>query len=60
MCTKIDAYDNCLHIQFRKDEAQSEDDVPYKYEFFHFIFAIGAMHFAMLFINWDMGHSTRK
>ncbi|XP_020259956.1 probable serine incorporator isoform X1 [Asparagus officinalis] len=47
-------------FQFRKDEEQSEDDIPYKYDFFHLVFAIGAMHFAMLFINWQQDHPTRK
>ncbi|KAF6156853.1 hypothetical protein GIB67_005814 [Kingdonia uniflora] len=47
-------------FQFRKDDIQWEDDIPYKYEFFHIIFSMGAMYFAMLFINWQLDHSTRK
>ncbi|XP_068662556.1 uncharacterized protein [Aristolochia californica] len=47
-------------FQFRKDGAQSEDDIPYNYGFFHFAFSMGAMYFAMLFINWDIHNSTRK
>ncbi|KAG9447707.1 hypothetical protein H6P81_013835 [Aristolochia fimbriata] len=47
-------------FQFRRDEALSEDDIPYNYGFFHFVFSMGAMYFAMLFINWDIHHSTRK
>ncbi|KAF8671352.1 hypothetical protein HU200_050065 [Digitaria exilis] len=31
----------------------SEDDVPYGYGFFHFIFATGSMYFGMLFVGWD-------
>ncbi|PIA42577.1 hypothetical protein AQUCO_02000192v1 [Aquilegia coerulea] len=46
-------------FQFRKNEAQSEDDVPYGYGFFHFVFATGAMYFAMLFIGWN-SHQTMK
>ncbi|XP_038972588.1 probable serine incorporator isoform X3 [Phoenix dactylifera] len=48
-------------FQFRKDDIQSEDDdVPYSYEIFHFIFSMGAMYFAMLFISWEMDQPTRK
>lgn len=47
-------------LQFRKDEVQEEDDIPYKYGFFHLVFSLGAMYFAMLFINWDLNSSTRK
>ncbi|KAL2923113.1 Serine incorporator 3 [Bienertia sinuspersici] len=47
-------------FQFRKDEIQEEDDIPYKYGFFHLVFSLGAMYFAMLFINWNLNSSTRK
>uniref|UniRef100_A0A0E0KSK0 Serine incorporator n=1 Tax=Oryza punctata TaxID=4537 RepID=A0A0E0KSK0_ORYPU len=47
-------------FQFRNDEDQLEDDVPYSYEIFHIVFAMGAMYFAMLFINWELNHPTRK
>lgn len=47
-------------FQFRKDKVQQEDDIPYKYGFFHLIFSLGAMYFAMLFINWNLDSSTRK
>ncbi|CAL5347552.1 unnamed protein product [Camellia sinensis] len=47
-------------FQFRKDEVQHEDDIPYKYGFFHLIFSLGAMYFAMLFISWNLDSSTRK
>ncbi|KAA8548489.1 hypothetical protein F0562_000244 [Nyssa sinensis] len=47
-------------FQFRKDEVQLEDDIPYKYGFFHLIFSLGAMYFAMLFISWNLDSSTRK
>lgn len=47
-------------VQFRKDEVQEEDDIPYKYGFFHMIFSLGAMYFAMLFISWNLDSSARK
>ncbi|KAM7462160.1 hypothetical protein LguiA_030281 [Lonicera macranthoides] len=47
-------------FQFRKDEVQMEDDIPYKYGFFHLVFSLGAMYFAMLFISWNLDSSTRK
>lgn len=47
-------------FQFVKDEAQLEDDIPYRYEIFHFVFSMGAMYFAMLFISWELDHPTRK
>ncbi|TQD72446.1 hypothetical protein C1H46_042023 [Malus baccata] len=47
-------------FQFRKDEPVSEDDVPYGYGFFHFVFATGAMYFAMLLIGWNTHQSMKK
>ncbi|XP_010264010.1 PREDICTED: serine incorporator 3 isoform X2 [Nelumbo nucifera] len=47
-------------FRFRKDEVQGEDDIPYKYGFFHFIFSMGSMYFGMLFVSWQLDHSTRK
>eukprot|EP00268_Persea_americana_P058400 TRINITY_DN7057_c1_g1_i5.p1 TRINITY_DN7057_c1_g1~~TRINITY_DN7057_c1_g1_i5.p1 ORF type:complete len:404 (+),score=47.57 TRINITY_DN7057_c1_g1_i5:74-1285(+) len=47
-------------FQFRKDEVHSEDDIPYKYGFFHIVFAMGSMYFAMLFISWDLDNSSKK
>ncbi|KAL3828338.1 hypothetical protein ACJIZ3_017140 [Penstemon smallii] len=48
-------------FQFRKDEVQlQEDDIPYSYGFFHLVFSLGAMYFAMLFISWNLGSLTRK
>ncbi|KAI9088082.1 hypothetical protein K1719_030059 [Acacia pycnantha] len=47
-------------FQFRKDETPAEDDVPYGYGFFHFVFATGAMYFAMLLIGWNSHHVMRK
>lgn len=47
-------------LQFRKDKTVSEDDVPYGYGFFHFVFATGAMYFAMLLIGWNTHHAMKK
>ncbi|KAH7511888.1 hypothetical protein FEM48_Zijuj12G0030800 [Ziziphus jujuba var. spinosa] len=47
-------------FQFRKDKIVSEDDVPYGYGFFHFVFATGAMYFAMLLIGWNTHHAMKK
>uniref|UniRef100_A0A2N9JAI5 Serine incorporator n=1 Tax=Fagus sylvatica TaxID=28930 RepID=A0A2N9JAI5_FAGSY len=47
-------------FQFRKDGVQQEDDIPYKYGFFHLVFSLGAMYFAMLFISWNLNSSARK
>lgn len=47
-------------FQFRKTEKKAEDDVPYGYGFFHFVFATGAMYFAMLLIGWNTHHAMKK
>ncbi|XP_020233222.1 probable serine incorporator isoform X2 [Cajanus cajan] len=47
-------------FQFRKSDPPAEDEVPYGYGFFHFVFATGAMYFAMLLIGWNSHHSMRK
>lgn len=47
-------------FRFRKSEFQSEDDVPYGYGFFHFVFAMAAMYFAMLFVGWNLHQSMEK
>lgn len=47
-------------FQFRKSDPPAEDDVPYGYGFFHFVFATGAMYFAMLLIGWNSHHSMKK
>ncbi|CAA6666278.1 unnamed protein product [Spirodela intermedia] len=46
-------------FQFKKTEAEP-DDVPYGYGFFHFVFAMGAMYFAMLFISWNANQTTQR
>ena len=54
-------------FQFKKDvcsegeeEEVEEDGVPYGYGFFHFVFATGAMYFAMLLIGWNTHHPMKK
>ncbi|XP_020703825.1 probable serine incorporator isoform X1 [Dendrobium catenatum] len=47
-------------FQFKKIERSSDDDVPYGYGFFHFVFAIGSMYFGMLFIGWDVHKNMQK
>ncbi|CAL2225552.1 unnamed protein product [Prunus armeniaca] len=47
-------------FQFQKDEVQEDDDIPYKYGFFHLTFSLGAMYFAMLFISWNLNNSAKK
>ncbi|XP_031113441.1 probable serine incorporator isoform X1 [Ipomoea triloba] len=47
-------------FQFRKGKAEMEDDIPYKYGFFHLVFSLGAMYFAMLFISWNLDSLPRK
>ncbi|XP_042398429.1 probable serine incorporator isoform X1 [Zingiber officinale] len=60
--TGIDS--KCLQVQltyvFKKTEAESEDEVPYGYGFFHFVFAMGAMYFAMLFVGWNSKNTMPK
>ncbi|KAL6194641.1 hypothetical protein ACLB2K_035722 [Fragaria x ananassa] len=47
-------------FQFRHREVQHEDDIPYKYGFFHLVFSLGGMYFAMLFISWNLNNSAKK
>ncbi|RAL51066.1 hypothetical protein DM860_005422 [Cuscuta australis] len=49
-------------IAFRREheEHQDADDVPYNYGFFHFVFAVGTMYFALLLNGWNAGHPMRK
>lgn len=44
--------------QFKKhEEVAGEEKVPYSYGLFHFVFAVGAMYLAMLFVGWNL-HQT--
>ncbi|KHG16194.1 Serine incorporator 3 [Gossypium arboreum] len=56
--TGIDS--QCFQLQFSKKEARTEDAVPYCYGFFHFVFATGAMYFAMLLIGWNTHHTIKR
>ncbi|XVF65027.1 hypothetical protein PTKIN_Ptkin09bG0213800 [Pterospermum kingtungense] len=47
-------------FQFRKDEVKLDDDIRYNYGFFHMVFSLGAMYFAMLFISWNLEDSASK
>ncbi|XP_062194665.1 uncharacterized protein LOC133897016 isoform X2 [Phragmites australis] len=46
-------------LQFKKAEAE-EDDIPYGFGFFHFVFAMGAMYFAMIFVGWNANQTMEK
>ncbi|XP_031125199.1 probable serine incorporator [Ipomoea triloba] len=43
-----------------RNEQEEDDDVPYGYGFFHFVFATGAMYFAMLLVGWNAKNPTTK
>lgn len=47
-------------FNFRKDEVEAEDGVPYGYGFFHFVFSMGAMYFGMLLIGWNLHQTMQK
>ena len=50
-------------FRFKKDvcsEGEEEDGVPYGYGLFHFVFATGAMYFAMQLIGWNTHHPMTK
>ncbi|KAG6555524.1 hypothetical protein Mapa_002759 [Marchantia paleacea] len=47
-------------FSFKTVEEDSEDKVPYGYGFFHFVFAMGAMYFAMLFVGWNLHQTTKE
>ncbi|CAK9210807.1 unnamed protein product [Sphagnum troendelagicum] len=44
----------------RKDWSEMHSNVPYSYGFFHFVFAMGAMYFAMLFVGWSPHQTMDK
>ncbi|AQK82280.1 Serinc-domain containing serine and sphingolipid biosynthesis protein [Zea mays] len=43
-----------------RSTVESEDDVPYGYGFFHFIFSAGCMYFGMMFVAWDTHHTMEE
>ncbi|KAK9071294.1 hypothetical protein SSX86_009862 [Deinandra increscens subsp. villosa] len=59
-CFQVKQNLNFTISQSRKDEKQDEDDVPYGFGFFHFVFASGVMYFAMLLIGWNSHHTMKK
>ena len=47
--------------QFKQAEGESEeDDIPYGFGFFHLVFAMGAMYFAMIFVGWNASHTMER
>jgi hypothetical protein len=49
-----------VNFQFQKDDVENGEETPYGYGFFHFVFCLGAMHFAMIFIGWDMAQTSQQ
>lgn len=48
-------------LQFKQAEGESEeDDIPYGLGFFHLVFAMGAMYFAMIFVGWNASHTMER
>lgn len=47
-------------FQFCQNKVKLEDDLPYMYGFFHLVFSLGAMYFAMLLISWDPDNLAKK
>ncbi|XP_024528791.1 probable serine incorporator [Selaginella moellendorffii] len=43
-----------------KKSFELDDEVPYGYGFFHLVFALGSMYFAMLFIGWNLHQTMHK
>ena len=37
---------------------KGEDDIPYRADFFHLVFALASMYIAMLFSDWQVSSST--
>eukprot|EP00850_Spirogloea_muscicola_P007941 SM000041S15500 [mRNA] locus=s41:479097:482666:- [translate_table: standard] len=42
------------------DSTPGDGDVPYGYGFFHFVFAMGSMYMAMLFLGWNLHQTQAK
>ncbi|EPS59456.1 hypothetical protein M569_15351, partial [Genlisea aurea] len=43
-----------------RDLPRGDERIPYGYGFFHTVFSLGAMYFAMLFLSWNLGSLTKK
>ncbi|KAL5226529.1 hypothetical protein ABZP36_014794 [Zizania latifolia] len=57
--TGIDS--KCFQFKKAEEAEQAEDDdIPYGFGFFHFVFAMGAMYFAMLFVGWNANQTMEK
>jgi hypothetical protein len=57
---KLNVYER-TNSQFKQAEGESEeeeeDDIPYGLGFFHLVFSMGAMYFAMIFVGWNANAS---
>ncbi|KAJ1282287.1 hypothetical protein BS78_03G040300 [Paspalum vaginatum] len=56
--TGIDS--KCLEFKKAEGESEEEDDIPYGFGFFHLVFAMGAMYFAMIFVGWNANQTMEK
>lgn len=58
--TGIDS--KCLEFKSSSSAAaeEEEDDIPYGFGFFHLVFAMGAMYFAMIFVGWNAHQTMEK
>nr|BAK01836.1 predicted protein [Hordeum vulgare subsp. vulgare] len=56
--TGIDS--KCLQFNKSSETESEDDDIPYGFGFFHFVFAMGAMYFAMLFVGWNAHQEMEK
>ncbi|KAK9715310.1 hypothetical protein RND81_06G156300 [Saponaria officinalis] len=56
--TGIDS--QCFKFLRKETDDDVDDNVEYGYGFFHFVFAMGAMYFAMLLIGWNTHHPMQK
>ncbi|PWZ19346.1 putative serine incorporator [Zea mays] len=43
-----------------RNTLESEENKPYGYGFFHFIFMSGCMYFGMMFVAWDTHHTMEE
>uniref|UniRef100_A0A0D9UXJ2 Serine incorporator n=1 Tax=Leersia perrieri TaxID=77586 RepID=A0A0D9UXJ2_9ORYZ len=56
--TGIDS--KCFQFKKAESEQPEDDDIPYGFGFFHFVFAMGAMYFAMLFVSWNANQRMER
>lgn len=43
-----------FRLSSKKEAGYSEEDLPYRYDFFHAIFALASMYLSMLFTSWNL------